>query len=174
MDYRTDAEFYNVTIDLTPRTDIAPLNLPAKPTLEQVQTLQMALAEMPNQWNDEPNHYFAEGMYGRELAIPANTVVVGKIHRHEHLVMLVKGDVTISTEHGMKRMQAPHVWVSRAGEKRALFTHADCVFVTVHLNASNTTDLVALEDEIIVPEPQLTQDRPELSAFADELQGVYA
>ncbi len=133
---------------------------PRQPSMAAMKRLQSYMAGLP-QTEMEPRHYFAEGMYGRVLPIPADTVVVGKIHRHEHLVALIKGEATINTDRGMERIRAPHVWISQPGAKRALVTHTDCEFMTCHLNPTNTHDLDELEADIIIPEA-LGYDAPKL------------
>lgn len=140
------------------RRERAALILPKEPTREAVVALQNALATM-EQLDLPPKHHFAPGMYGRELAIPADSVVVGKIHRHQHITILLSGTATINTDKGMETITGPHTWISQEGAKRALYTHTDCVFFTCHLNASDTQDLDALEAEIIEPEqlPALTK-----------------
>lgn len=148
-----------------------PVDLPATPDLETIREVQRRLTPMP-QVECPVRHQFAPGMYVRTCAIPAGSVVVGKQHRHVHPVMLIKGETTILTDKGMERISAPHVWISQPGAKRILYTHTDCEFTTVHLNPTDTTDLDALEADIIIPEPQLAHDSaPEI---ADLLQEVYA
>lgn len=102
-----------------------------------------------------PEHYFAPGMYVRRLDIPAGTYVVGKIHRHAHIVMLMSGTADINTGEGMERITGPCIWNSPEGAKRILYTHTDCVFSTCHLNPSDTQDLDELEALIIEPEKEL-------------------
>lgn len=133
---------------------------PRQPSMSAMRRLQEYLAPMP-QVEMTPRHYFCDGMYGRVLPIPADTVVVGKIHRHEHLVALIKGEATINTDRGMERIKAPHVWISQPGAKRSLVTHTDCEFMTCHLNQTNTNDLGELEADIIIPEA-LGYDAPML------------
>jgi hypothetical protein len=145
------------------------LTLP-NPSREAIQKFQVELAKY-EQMGLEPKHYFADGEYGRELFIKAQTFVVGKIHLHEHLVMLAIGEVTINTDKGMERIKGPKMWVSPAGAKRALFTHTDCVFWTVHLNPSNTQDIATLEAAIIEPEPSPFDGLPDLS---NDIQRLYA
>lgn len=118
-------------------------------------------------------HYFAPGMYGRELAIPGGMVVVGKVHRHQHFTLLLSGVATINTDRGMERLVGPHVWVSQPGAKRALVTHSDCVFFTVHLNPDDTTDLAVIEARTIEPEPCL-EHTAALPFFSNALQEMYA
>ena len=126
-------------------------SLPTEPSRENVLALQAHLATLP-QLDLPPKHHFAPGMYGRELFIPADSVVVGKIHRHQHITILMAGECTINTNNGMERIVGPHVWISQVDAKRALYTHSDCVFFTCHTNANDETDLDKLEFEIIEPE----------------------
>jgi quercetin dioxygenase-like cupin family protein len=133
-----------------------PVDIPRKPTLEQIKRCEQAIAERLEPVEIEPVHYFADGLYGREITIPAGTVLTGKIHRGEHLNFLMKGDITVWTEDGMKRLQAPAVIVSKPGTKRVGFAHTDTVWVTVH--ASEETDLAALEATLIEPEAAITTD----------------
>lgn len=164
--YDTPTEVLSLTITYG---EVEPLPIPRKPTRAQITELQELLAQYP-QVELTPAHYFAAGMYGRELFIPAETVVVGKIHRHEHLVMLMQGEATIYTDEGMERIIGPKVWTSSPGTKRALFTHTPCTFFTVHLNPTDTQDLIAIEADVIEPEANPLLGGP----FAKELQGVYA
>ncbi len=151
-----------------------PVELPTQPSLPQIKRLQDTLADLP-QIALEPEHMFAPGMYIRTLKIPADSVVVGKMHRHAHPVFLLKGECTILTDKGMERIRAPHQWVGHPGAKRPLYTHTDCEFVTVHLNADDTQDLEALEAEIIIPEAQISYEEvAALSDLTDEIQRVYA
>lgn len=126
--------------------DSAPGNLP----YAQLSTVQNELAKY-KQEPLEPEHYFAPGMYGRKLFIPADTFVVGKIHRHEHIVMLMAGTARINTDNGLEVITGPHVWISPAGAKRALRTLTDCTFFTCH--ATDERDLDQLEADLIAPEP---------------------
>jgi hypothetical protein len=147
------------------------------PTLPQIRRLQDLVASVP-QVSLDPEHDFAPGMYVRSLKIPAGTVVVGKMHRHAHPTLLVKGEATILTNNGMERIRAPYRWISQPGAKRPVLAHTDCEFVTVHLNPDDTTDLEVLEDQIIVPEALIDyteEGAPEqIGQFTDELQAAYA
>lgn len=163
------------TWNFGPRTEVAPFEeLPRQPTLAQIKRLQDVVGVAP-QIPLEPEHLFAPGMYTRILAIQADAYVVGKMHRHAHPTMLIKGEATILTNNGMERICAPHVWISQPGAKRPLYTHTDCVFVTVHLNATDTTDLDVLEAEIIIPEALIEYEPKAIPAdFTDEIQEIYA
>lgn len=126
----------------------APDILAPVPTREQIERLEAAMRELPPV-EIPPRHYFADGLYAREITIPAGTLVTGKIHRTEHLNIVSKGDITVWTEDGMKRVRAPFALVSRPGTKRVGYAHEDTVWTTIH--ATRETDLEALERELIEP-----------------------
>jgi hypothetical protein len=95
-------------------------------------------------------HVFAPGVYARTIFIPAGTVVVGKIHKHQHLNILSQGCVSVMTEGGgAEQFQGPLTMVSPAGCKRAVYAHTDVTWTTVHLVQS--TDLAEIEAEVIAP-----------------------
>lgn len=123
--------------------------LPNKPTLAQIQALEAVGLEQP-QVAIDALHHFAPNVYAREITIPAGVCVVGKLHRHTHLIMLMQGDVTIYTDEGMQRIAGPKVWQSAAGTKRAIFAHEDSTLVTIH--PTQETDLAAIEADVILPE----------------------
>lgn len=100
---------------------------------------------------EEPLHFLSDGTYTRALPIKGGQFVVGKRHRKGHVTILVRGDATIITEQGQERVRGPRIWVDEPGVKRALYTHADCIFVTVH--ATNATTLEDIEADLIIPEP---------------------
>ena len=164
MNYDAPTVFFDTAKPMLPA-----LRLPT-PTREAIQSFQVELAKY-EQTELTPDHYFADGQYGRELRIPAQTFVVGKIHLHEHLVMLASGEATINTDKGMERIKGPKMWVSPAGAKRALFTHTECVFWTTHQNLSNTQDLAALEAAIIEPEPSPFDG---MAQITEDIQRAYA
>ena len=96
-------------------------------------------------------HTFADGIYVREITIPAGIIMTGKIHLHDHPNFLLKGSVTVYTEEGgAELLVAPCSMISPKHTKRALYTHQECVWTTVHLNPSNITDIDKLEKQIVV------------------------
>ena len=92
-------------------------------------------------------HQWGDGCYVRELSAPAGTLAVTKIHKKAHPFFLMKGDVTVLTENGSKRITAPYYAITPAGTQRVVYTHTETQWVTVH--ATELTDLEEIEDEII-------------------------
>lgn len=104
-------------------------------------------------------HYFTpiDGKYGcctyaREMTIPAGTLIIGKIHRHEHLNIISKGKVAVSTEFGTKYLEAPCTFVSEVGLKRAVIAEEDTIWTTIHLTDKCGEEYLSeIEDEVIAP-----------------------
>ena len=87
---------------------------------------------------------FGLTLYGREITVPAGTVITGAAHRAEHLVT-VSGDITVSTDDGTKRLTGQHTFTAIAGRKRAGVTHADTVWTTFHVVRADTIDAIEVE-----------------------------
>lgn len=96
-------------------------------------------------------HHFAPSVYGREMLIPAGGVIVGKIHRHAHLNVVIRGKAKVVTEFGEKIVNGGDVFVSEPGTKRAVYAIEDTVWLTIHPNQSDTQDLKQIEDYVIAP-----------------------
>src|ERR1035437_3101590 len=115
-------------------------------TREVVNALEVEMFKMP-QLNLSVKHYFSNGVYARELFIPAGTLLTGKIHKFEHLNIMSQGDMSVLTEDGVKRVRAPFTVVSPAGTKRIALAHSDTVWTTIH--ATNETDLNKIESLLV-------------------------
>lgn len=97
-----------------------------------------------------PVHHFADGLYAREITIPAGTLLSGKIHRTRHLNVISAGEISVWTEgEPVRRIRAPFTFVAEPGTRRVGFAHEDTVWTTVH--ATPETDLDILEAALIVP-----------------------
>jgi len=96
-------------------------------------------------------HSFSDGIYVRQISIPAGTLLTGKIHKHDHPNFLLKGEVIVVTEDGEETLIAPRAMMSKAGTKRALYAVTDLVWTTIHHNPTNTQDLGELEKIVIAP-----------------------
>lgn len=96
-------------------------------------------------------HWFAPGIYAREMTIPAGTCLTGKIHRGAHLNIISAGRIAVLTEHGIKEIVAPCTLVSDAGIKRVGYALEDTVWTCIHANPDNCTDMELLEARYIAP-----------------------
>jgi len=92
-------------------------------------------------------HSFAKGCYVREISVPKGNLIVTKIHKVDHPCFILKGDCSILTEEGVKRIKAPYHCITKAGTKRVVYVHEDTVWVTCHI--TEETDLKKIEEEVI-------------------------
>jgi hypothetical protein len=113
--------------------------------------------------DDSPlKHYFSPidekygcCAYAREILLRKGSLVIGKIHRHQHLNIISKGKVTVYTEFGKKDLEGPCTFVSEIGLKRAVYAHEDTIWTTIHLTAyTGEENLDKVEDEVIAPNYQ--------------------
>jgi hypothetical protein len=91
-------------------------------------------------------HYFANGMYAREMTMPAGTIVTGAIHKTTHFCILSQGRVHVMSEDGIEELVAPAIIISQPGTKRAIHALEDTVWTNIH--ATNETDLDKLVEEL--------------------------
>lgn len=92
----------------------------------------------------------ADGVYGREIKIPAGALVTGKTHRTEQINVLLEGVIRVLVGERVERLAAPQVVVSPAGTKRIAYAETDVRWLTVH--ATPETDLEVIERHFIEPD----------------------
>lgn len=97
-------------------------------------------------------HYFSEGVYARELEIPKDTVLTGKIHKYTQLNILLRGELSVLVDGEIKRVKAGFVVVSPPGTKRIAYAHEDSAWLTVH--GTYETDVDLIEEQFIAQSEQ--------------------
>lgn len=88
-------------------------------------------------------HRFGPGIYIRECFIPKGTLIVGHVHKHDHMNIMLQGKMIFFKEDGSKtQVEAPLCFVSPPGRKSALALE-DTVWQNIY--ATNETDIATLE-----------------------------
>lgn len=119
------------------------------PMRDKVLAIEQAMLGMPEQQIViEPVHYIAHGLYAREITIPKGTCLTGKIHLFEHINIISKGDISVMTDEGIKRIVAPATIISKPGIKRVGYAHEDTVWTTIH--ACDLKDVEEAEKLLVV------------------------
>lgn len=91
-------------------------------------------------------------VYAREMFAAKGTLLVGKIHRSDHLVFLMKGKILVKTDEGDVYLEAPCTFISKAGTKRIGYAEEDTIWTTVHLTEhEGEENLDKIEQEVIAP-----------------------
>jgi hypothetical protein len=118
---------------------------------QKVESLQQELSKLP-QYEPETKHYFHGGMYCREVFRHAGVLVVGAIHKKEHLYLIVSGTVAITDGEGnVQEVTGPHLFQSKPGTKRAVYAITDALCMTFH--AIEATTVEEAEAELVEVEP---------------------
>lgn len=100
-------------------------------------------------------HHFAPNLYMRQMEVMAGTLMVTKMHKTEHFLIVLKGSATILDSNGLMHVQAPQVIKTQIGTKRVIYFHEDSAWLTTH--PTSETDLGAIEEQLIVPDNQINQ-----------------
>lgn len=90
-------------------------------------------------------HSFSDGVYVREMSMLEGGIVIGKIHNRSHTWFLMKGKLKIANEDGVVTYSAPTYVNANSGAKRVIIALEDSVFVNVHPNPDNITNIDELE-----------------------------
>jgi quercetin dioxygenase-like cupin family protein len=101
-------------------------------------------------------HSFGEGCYIREWNSPPDVLTISKVHKVAHPFFVLKGKVSVLTDQGVETIEAPYYGITPPGTKRALYTHTETQWVTVHV--TEETDVDAIEKEIIADDPAVQLD----------------
>ena len=117
-----------------------------KTTKASIEDLQRELSKLP-QLELNTEHYFSNGMYCRKMRLPANVLIVGKVHKEDHFFICASGDMIVKSEEGDFELHSGDVICSKAGTKRAILTLTECIGINVH--KTDKTDLEEIEKELI-------------------------
>jgi len=116
-----------------------------------IHALESVMMDMPEEekfdLDELTDHFFAPGVYARMFFIEKGSVVVGKIHKTEHLNIICKGRCSVSTEDGPMVLEGPCVVTSRPGVKKAVYALEDTTWITIHV--TDETNLEKIEDVVI-------------------------
>ena len=110
--------------------------------------LEEAMEKHPDKFDlyGQAIHHFADGMYARELFMPAGTVATSLVHKTDHFCFVLYGECDVADEGiGVHRIKGPCMLKTTAGTKRALNIITDSLWVGVYVNPDNITDI----DELV-------------------------
>lgn len=96
-------------------------------------------------------HYFAAGLYAREMSMPAGSLLISHIHREQHICTCSSGAILVFQIRDAgpaitQLIQAPFTMISEPNSQRVGFTLTDTVWTSYH--ATSETDLDKLEADL--------------------------
>ena len=121
--------------------------------MDKVLALQAEMMKMP-QCELDTKHYFHGGMYCREVFRHAGVLVVGAVHKKEHMYLIVSGTVSITADDGVHTVTGPHLFLSKPGTKRAVYAETDALCMTFH--AVEEKSIEEVEAELVEVENNTT------------------
>jgi hypothetical protein len=101
----------------------------------KIDRLELALEKIDKYLPEEciPIHRFTEGMYIREIHVPAGAIFTSMTHKTQHPFVISKGMCDICNEVGdVTRYSAPHTGITEPGTRRVFLVHSDLVLTTFH------------------------------------------
>ncbi len=116
------------------------------PTGDKIDLLENMIEAMP-QYDLKTTHVLSGGIYSRTIYVPAGCVLTGAETCKDHIIIM-QGDITVSTDEGMKRLTGQHILPVKAGMRRVGYAHQDTTWTTVF--HTELTNIEEIEDEVAV------------------------
>jgi hypothetical protein len=101
---------------------------------EIVDNIEAAIMQFPDELIEGPLvHKFTEGMYIREIFMPAGSLWTSKIHKTEHPYVVSHGKAAVSIDaQEWYEITAPYTGITKPGTRRVLYILEDCIWTTFH------------------------------------------
>lgn len=86
-------------------------------------------------------HKLENGLYTREVFMPAGDLVISFIHKQNHPSFFMEGDMSLLLDDGtVKRIKAPMVVHTEVGTQRVAYIHEDTKWVCVYRTDAETVE----------------------------------
>ena len=109
------------------------------------------------------NHSFSEGVYIREMLMPKDGLIVGKIFKCSHHFILLKGKLLITMPGEDTKIHTAPSWFTCASNvRRVLLSLEDSVFMNVLPNPNNETNIDILEERLLEDNYKIFKQNKEL------------
>jgi quercetin dioxygenase-like cupin family protein len=92
-------------------------------------------------------HHFSDGLYAKQMRIPAGFFAGTHAHSYSHLSILAKGRVIVRTDDATKEYTAPACLEIKSNVHHTIEALEDCVWFCIH--ATDETD-VAKVDKVLI------------------------
>lgn len=120
--------------------------------IDQVEAFIMTLPQVDYDTRLEVE--FTPGIYKRTCLLKAGELWTSKIHKTEHPWFMLTGECLVYSEaDGLQRIKGPTYGITKAGTRRVLGIIKDTVWVTVHANPDDETDLEVLNERLLEYRP---------------------
>jgi hypothetical protein len=93
-------------------------------------------------------HYFSDGVYIREIRIPADTIVIGHHHNYSGMNVAIKGSGLLYVDGAAQYVSAPAVIHAKPGAKM-IRTFSEVIWWNIFPNPDNERDIDTLERRLV-------------------------
>lgn len=92
-------------------------------------------------------HHFAEGLYAKQMVIPAEHFIVQHKHAYDHISILANGRAAVDVDDEITHYEAPACINIEAGKHHTIIALTDVVWFCVH--ATQETDPEKIDNVLI-------------------------
>lgn len=92
-------------------------------------------------------HTFSNGVYAREIFMPAGMLVVGHLHKTRHLNIVSTGSAYVWMGGEIVHIKAPYTFESDCNIRKVLFILEDMFWTTIHV--TDETDIEKITDSTV-------------------------
>lgn len=129
-----------------------------------IDDLDAAMEAHPDRIDSLPlNHILTDGIYCRQIFMPAGTKLTTRVHLTEHPYFISTGVVAVwEPVVGWTVLRAYHQGITQPGTRRILWVLEDCVWTTVHRRVDDETDPQKIVDALTYDHRKLRlNERPQ-------------
>jgi mannose-6-phosphate isomerase-like protein (cupin superfamily) len=137
---------------------------------ERIAAIKERLEDLPAPLGKNPfplRHLFADGLYIREITVPAGALTVTAMHKKEHVTVILKGRLSILENCGTRVVEAPDLFITPAGTRRAIYHHTEVVLTTIHANPDGERNIEVLEKRFAAFDPSDMEDGATIEITAE-------
>jgi len=92
-------------------------------------------------------HHFSDGLYAKQMIIPADTMILKHTHSFSHLSILASGKVAVMRGDEVDVIEAPACIEIKAGLVHGVKALTDCVWFCIH--ATDEKDVLKVDNVLI-------------------------
>ncbi|RYH17531.1 MAG: hypothetical protein EON54_27825 [Alcaligenaceae bacterium] len=112
---------------------------------------------------DSIAHHFGGGVYAKQAAIPAGSILVQHKHAFDHLSILAAGTVEVLVDGDRTELTGPACLTIKANKHHGVKALTDVVWFCIHATDCADVDHV---DEILIQAP----DQPEMAGMLEAMR----
>lgn len=127
-----------------------------------LESIEASMLRLPQVTIPVTNYFTDNGLYAREITIPAGTIAVGHAHNHEFMEVFMSGTLLVPSEQGHITITAPHVGIGKPDIRKIGFAVTDCRWVTFHPVPEGYGTVEKMEELIIKKSQAFLEHEKEL------------